>query len=215
VAKTNLDRQVPVRVENLGVVVDEASLDDEQKTHTRQIPEAIKNVGIDPGAVQVTFSLDEFPSTPNVLFVTAENDEQLVKRLTPLGEAGLLKDKYIVLFTCGDEGLRDFADWVVQEHGLTGLHVYRNKIHANTLPLVVGEVYQLAQEQPGLAPAELVDQAVKRAIENAMRDDTITEKMRQDMSRLGNGWNQLSRLPDFGGEDILVAQVRPAAGLPG
>jgi hypothetical protein len=111
--------------------------------------------------------------------------------------------------------LRGFADWVVQEYGLTGLHVYRDKIHVNTLPLLIGEVYQLARDEPDLAPAELVDQAVKRAIENTMRDDTVKEEMRQNMNRLGNGLNQLSRLPDFDGEDMLVAQVRPAAGLPG
>lgn len=76
-------------------------------------------------------------------------------------------------------------------------------------------MYQLAQEKPGLTPAELVDQAVKRAIENAMRDDTIKEEMRQNLNRLGNSWNQLSRPPDWDDEDALVAWARLTAGLLG
>ena len=214
-AKRNLDQQEPARVENIGVVVDEASLDDEQREYARQIPDKIQDAGVDPDAVEISFSLDNFPSTSNVLLITAENDEDLVDRLARFGEADLLKDKYIVLFTCGEEGLRDFANWVVREYGLTGLHVYRDKIHANTLPLIVGEVYQLAQEQPGLAPAELVDQAVERAIENALRDDTIKEELKQNMNRLRNGWNQLSRPPDWDDGGAVVAQARLDPGLPG
>jgi len=209
-AKENLDRQEPVRVDNMGVVVDEASLDEEQKQHARQIPEAIKNAGVTLDANQISFSLDNFPSTSNVLFITAENDEDLVGRLTDLGEAGLLKDKYIVLFTCGDKGLRDFADWVVAEYELTGLHVYRDKIHANTLPIIVGEMYRLAQEKPGLMPAELIDEALKRALEKTMETE-----LKQNLKRYRNSWNQLSRQPDLLGEDVLVAQMQLVVGLLG
>jgi hypothetical protein len=209
-AKENLDRQEPVRVDNMGVLVDEASLDEEQKQHARQIPEAIEKASVPLDTVQISFSLDNFPSTGNVLFVTAEHDEELVKRLSSLGEAGLLKDKYIVLFTCGDEGLRDFADWVVAEYGLTGLHVYRDKIHANTLPVIIGEVYRLAQEKPGLMPAELVREALKRALEK-----TMGTELKQNLKRYRNGWNQLSRQPDLLGEDALVAQIQLVVGLLG
>lgn len=208
-AKENLDRQEPVSVENMGVVVDEASLNDEQKKHARQIPEAIENAGVALENVQLSFSLDDFPLTSNVLFITAENDKELVERLTRLGKANL-RDKYIVLLTCGEEGLRDFADWVVQEYELTGLHVYRDKIHASTLPVIVGELYRLAQEEPGLAPAELIDQAVKRALEKA-----IERELEQNLNRFRNGWNQLSRQLDLHSEDVLVAQMQLAVGLLG
>lgn len=176
-AKENLDRQVPVRVDNLGVVVDEESMNDAQREQAHQIPEAIAQAGVAPETVHVSFSLDDFPSTSNVVLITAENDDELVKRLAELGEAGLLKDKFVVLLTCGDEGLREFAGWAVQAYGLTGLRVYRNKIYAESLPIFVGEMYRLANEQPDLMPAELVDRAI----------------LKEDLERLRNGWNQLSR----------------------
>ncbi|MBN1991677.1 MAG: hypothetical protein JW953_03165 [Anaerolineae bacterium] len=192
-AKENLDQQTPARVENLGVVVDETSLNDEQREFARQIPEAVKDAGVTVSDEQISFSLDNFPTTPNVLFITAENDAQLEARLTELGGKNLLRDKYIVLLTCGDEGLRDFANWVVQEYGLTGLHLYRDKIHANTLPLIVGEAYRLAQAEPDLAPAELIDRAIEQAIEKAMEDE-----LKQNLNRLkNNGWNQLSHQLDL------------------
>ncbi len=201
-AKENLDAQVPAEVNNLGVVVDEASLNDEQRGFARQIPEAIKNAGVDPDTVEVSFSLEEFPTAPNILFITAENDEQLVERLTQLGEDGHLTDKYIFLYTCGDEGLREFSEWVVEAYGLTGLTVYRDKIHPNTLPIIAGEMYRLAREEPGLAPAELIDQAIQRALEGA-----VEGAVRQNLDRLRNGWNQLSRQLDLHGDGDLVAQT--------
>lgn len=209
-AKENLDQQEPARVDNLGVIVDDASLDEEQRRYARQIPDAIENAGIAPVDVQISFSLDEFPTASNLLFVTAENDQALIDSLTRLGEGGFLKDKFIVLFTCGDEGLRDFASWVVREYEMTGLHVYRDKIHANTLPVIIGEVYKLAKEEPGLAPAELVDRATKRALEKALQ-----EELKQNLNRLKNGWDQLSRQPGLQGDGVALVEKRMVAGSPG
>lgn len=209
-AKKNLDQQEPMRVNNIGVVVDEESLDEGQRQYVHQIPEEIRNAGVDPSTAHLSFSLENFSPTSNVLFITAENDQELVKRLTQLGETGQLAGKYIVLLTCGDEGLRDFASWVVREYGLTGLHVYRDKIHANTLPVVVGEVYRLAQEEPGLMPAEAIEQAVERALERALEDE-----LKQNLHRLRNGWNQLSRQLDWHGEGVPVVQMQLAVGLLG
>ncbi len=198
-AKDNLNQQTPVRVENLGVVVDEASLDDEQRQFAQQIPQAIADKGITISDEQISYSLNNFPAASNVVLITAENDAELEERLTQLGEAGQLRDKYILLLTCGDEGLRDFSSWIVQEYGMTGLHVYRDKIHANTLPHIVSEVYQVAQEEPGLAPAELINRAVKQALERELENE-----LRQNMDRLRNGWNQLSEQFDLQSEELSV-----------
>lgn len=205
-AKENLSRQEPVHANNIGVVVNEASLDEQQKEYTRQIPDAIDDAGVNPDTVYISFSLDDFPPTSNVLMITAENDQELEQTLSRLGKAGVLTDKYVVVFTCGDEGLRDFAQWFVQEYGLTGLHVFRDKIHANTLPHIVRELFQLAKEEPGLMPAELVDRAIKHALKNA-----LDEQMKHNLNRLQNGWDQLSRHLDPKKRDAQLLQ--PCWGL--
>jgi hypothetical protein len=60
----------------------------------------------------------------------------------------------------------------------------------------------LAKEEPDLAPAELVDRAIKQAIENAMEDD-----LRQNLDRLKNGRNQLSHQLDWQSEGMPMAQI--------
>jgi len=199
-AKENLDHQVKVRVDNMSVIIDDASLNDQQKQFTNQIPDVIESAGVEPGTANISLSLDDFPNTSNIIFITAENDDQLADRLSQLGEANLLSGKYVVLLTCGSEGLRDFSSWVVQEYGLTGLHVYRNKIDAEILPIVVGELYRLAQEESDqLTPAELLDRSVERILENEFNED-----LRQKLERLRNGWDQLSHQFDNHFEGTLV-----------
>jgi hypothetical protein len=209
-AKKNLDRRVPVSVDNLGVYIVEGSLSDEQKQYTDQIQEEIESTGAVLADNQISSSLDRFPELSNVLFITAENDQQLEEHLTNLGERDLLKDKYVVLLTCGDVGLREFSDWAVKEFDMTGLYVYRDKIHANTLPIIIGEAYTLAQKEGDLSPEKLMDEAVKRALERELGED-----LERNMERLQNGWDQLSREPGLQQDELLAVQAWLAAQLLG
>ena len=125
----------------------------------------------------------------NVLIIVGHKDRELRAYLEALGEAGSLKGRYVLLFSCHDVGDIGFNARLIHQYGLTGIHFFGDEVNIHAVRdalFFLGDGLPRDSNQTVRVPA-LLRQATERALRLANQ-----KTFNRELEKLLRGVTQIS-----------------------
>jgi len=127
----------------------------------------------------------------NVLLVVGHKDQGLRNYLTALGDAGSLKDKYVLLFSCHAASDVDLNAHLIRQYGLTGIHFFGDEVNINAVSDALFHLGDsLKEDRPG---GRTLPMLLRQAIERA-KGKADPARLKQELQKLLRGVTQVSEL---------------------
>lgn len=188
-AKANRAAIVPVRSRaDLVALVPDKDVGVDQRGNANILKMSLLKQGI-----QVAPAPEALGKVPNVLLVSGHNNPGLYAYLENMGNQGHLKDRVLLLMTCGAvENPERFHELIVK-YGARAVLLHPEAIRPVALKMVIEKLGPLLDEAQATGKSLDPIDLMKRAALKSLNEDDLSEALRYEITRLVRSTLQISQ----------------------